>query len=108
MSNKVSRKIITTIMSVFAIGSPSIVSANINVDMLEPRGVIVAIDHVQLIAHDGSATITGKFLSYDDGFYNIETPLGALQVAEKWVRCEGALCPHTDKAAFHLDQAKVN
>ena len=108
MFNKVNRKMNAILMAVLVVACPSVTSANIDVSILEPKGVIVAVDHIQLVAHDGSATITGKFLTYNDGFYTVETPLGPLQVSEKWVRCEGALCPHIDAPDLQPNQVKLN
>ncbi|WP_341366235.1 hypothetical protein [Yoonia sp. BS5-3] len=108
MFDKVSGTICSIMFSVFAIVSPSIVSANIGVPILETQGATIAADHVQLIAHDGSATVTGRFLGYEDHVYQIETELGVLRIAEKWVRCEGMMCPQIEALNASPEKIKVN
>lgn len=93
MFNKVSGKTCAVMMLVFAIAAPSIVNANINVRVAEPQGVTLAVNDIQLFAHDGSATISGQYVAFDDGVYQVQTALGVLRVAENRVRCEGAMCP---------------
>ncbi len=105
MFNKVSGKICAVVMSILAIVSPSVVSANIGVRVLEAQGATLEADYVQLIAYDGSATIAGRLLGYDDQTYHIETNLGVLRIAEKWVRCEGVLCPRLDASP---ELARIN
>lgn len=96
MVNQVNGKFGAIMVAVFAIASPSIASAHVKLDLPVQQEIKVASDHVQLVAYDGSARVTGKLLGYADSVYEMETALGVVRIADRWVRCEGTLCPHTE------------
>lgn len=64
-----------------------------------------AAEEVKLQSHDGSVTITGELLSYVDGRYGVETPLGTLLVAAKLVQCNGIVCPSPEMVLFDMQAA---
>ncbi|MEO0918831.1 MAG: hypothetical protein AAFY31_17940 [Pseudomonadota bacterium] len=62
-----------------------------------PTGAAAA--EVALKSYDGSTRIVGEILAYGDGFYRVETALGALLISTNVVACEGSNCPlHVDMA----------
>ncbi|MCK0119255.1 phosphate ABC transporter substrate-binding/OmpA family protein [Loktanella sp. F6476L] len=55
---------------------------------------------IQLEANDGSMSISGQLLSYEDGMYIVETEeLGTLRIQAKSVTCTGLVCPEVAEAA---------
>lgn len=54
---------------------------------------------VILSSKDGSVSITGELLAYEDGFFNIKTSLGTMRIDASQMNCEGDSCPQTQIAA---------
>lgn len=50
-------------------------------------------ESVTLVAHDGSAEITGELISFVDDVYTISTLLGSVQMSASQVTCIGEYCP---------------
>lgn len=48
---------------------------------------------VNLVANDGSSTIAGDLISFEDNFYTIKTTIGEMRISAARVSCEGAACP---------------
>lgn len=48
---------------------------------------------VLLQSTDGSASLTGQLISFEDGFYTIDTDLGRFRVSSARMTCDGAGCP---------------
>lgn len=64
-----------------------------------------AADPVRLESRDGSTTMTGEYLSFQDGLHHIETPLGDVMVSARLVVCIGAACPSDQDVADHMQKA---
>ncbi len=54
---------------------------------------------VILSSKDGSVSITGDLLAYEDGFFNIKTSLGTMRIDASQMNCEGDACPQLEIAA---------
>lgn len=54
---------------------------------------------VKLSVPDGSVAITGDLISFEDGFYVVETALGTMRIIATSVVCEGEGCPVTPGGA---------
>lgn len=50
-------------------------------------------EDVQLDSLDGSMSISGAFVDYQDGRYTVDTPIGQILVSAFIVTCEGDVCP---------------
>ncbi len=53
----------------------------------------VSAEPVKLIAHDGTAEITGELVSFVDDVYTISTPIGSVRMRGSRVTCVGEYCP---------------
>ncbi len=53
----------------------------------------IAAAPVTLTVDDGSVTITGDLVSFEGGFFVINTALGDMRIAASRVQCEGVGCP---------------
>ena len=53
----------------------------------------VSAETVTLVANDGSTSITGDLIAYEDGFYVIVTRIGQMRISAARASCEGAGCP---------------
>jgi len=62
-------------------------------------------DQVHLKSYDGSTDMTGEFLKYDAGTYELGTPIGTLRISAKLVACEGAPCPSFARVLTDLEAA---
>jgi phosphate transport system substrate-binding protein len=54
---------------------------------------------VVLTSKDGSVSITGELLAFEDGFFNIRTSLGTMRIDGSRMNCDGDACPKTEIAA---------
>lgn len=50
---------------------------------------------VVLKANDGSVDVTGELISFEDGFYTIQTLLGQMRMSASRVSCDGDACPQS-------------
>lgn len=48
---------------------------------------------VTLSSNDGSISVTGQLLDFENGTYTVQTPLGPFVISAARVRCEGDACP---------------
>ncbi|MBL1436317.1 MAG: substrate-binding domain-containing protein [Rhodobacteraceae bacterium] len=62
-------------------------------------------EQVTLSAADGSSTITGEFIDFEDGFYTINTTIGQMRLPANTVSCAGAACPQLE--VFEVDATIV-
>lgn len=53
---------------------------------------------ITLFAHDGSTTIVGELISFDEDTYTVRTTLGVLFIYAEDVICKGAECPVVSNA----------
>ncbi len=60
-------------------------------------------DDVQLKSYDGSTTMTGTLLGYEDSIYVLGTPLGELHIYALRMSCEGAACPSMAQVTADLE-----
>ena len=51
---------------------------------------------VTLTASDGSTSITGEFVSFQDGFYIVKTSIGQMQLSAAGLSCAGEACPQIE------------
>ncbi|MCK4860382.1 MAG: substrate-binding domain-containing protein [Rhodobacteraceae bacterium] len=58
---------------------------------------------VILETNDGSTTIRGELMSFEDGFYTIKTALGNMRLSAERVSCAGDACPE-----LSIDLAEVD
>lgn len=56
---------------------------------------------VELRSLDGAVALTGELIAAGDGFYTIETTIGAMTIAMNSVLCEGDACPDLPQGAAH-------
>ena len=63
---------------------------------------------VTLHFNDGSLSVSGEFLRFQDNVYTVSTELGDLNIAGSRVTCEGAICPaiETKDAQFTVSGAR--
>lgn len=64
-----------------------------------PVAVSAQAQTVILSSKDGSVSITGDLLAYEDGFFNIKTSLGTMRIDASQMNCEGDACPQLEIAA---------
>lgn len=62
-------------------------------------------EEVHLKSYDGSTDLTGEFLNYHGGTYELGTPIGTLRISAKLVACEGAACPSFARVLSDLEAA---
>jgi TRAP-type C4-dicarboxylate transport system substrate-binding protein len=60
---------------------------------LSSVGTSLAAEDVTLLSPDGSISITGEFISYEDGAYVVDSQFGMVRVLGDQVNCTGAACP---------------
>ena len=58
---------------------------------------------VVLETNDGSTTISGKLMSFEDGFYTIKTALGNMRLSAERVSCDGDACPNLGVSDEEVD-----
>ncbi len=56
----------------------------------------VSAQQVTLTSGDGSSSVTGEFVSFEDGFYTITTTIGAMRLPANSVSCSGDACPQVE------------
>lgn len=61
---------------------------------------------VQLDFRDGSGAVIGSLVSYLDGVYKVETPLGNLRVSARLVNCQGVPCPSRTQVLLDRQAAR--
>lgn len=61
--------------------------------ILVGSSVSASAEPVKLIAHDGTAEITGELISFVDDVYTISTPIGSVRMRASRVACVGEYCP---------------
>jgi len=54
---------------------------------------LVLADQVRLYSPDGTTSITGELLSFDEDIYILETVIGTVQLSRTMALCEGQACP---------------
>lgn len=74
----------------------TIATLNVNIALAEP---------VVLRSNDGSTSITGELVSFEDGTYTVQTVLGQMQLSAARVSCEGADCPDLSVDVGEVDFA---
>jgi len=62
-------------------------------------------DQILLESYDGSTSMSGEFLSYENGTYALGTPLGDMLVPASLVACKGAACPSVAQVVSDLQDA---
>lgn len=58
---------------------------------------------VVLKANDGSVDVTGELISFEDGFYTIQTLLGQMRMSASRVSCQGDACPQDVASVAETD-----